>query len=457
MNHEEYKELLALEALGALDVGAQETLLAHLATCAGCQAELSELRDTAAMLVYTVAPVAPPAGLRARVLEGIRNQGNGLASEPLRATVPRTDFNEPVEAPSNVVTLAAKKSAHEGLTTRRSTFVFGAIAAGLVIATLVAALALLWKRDSETRTQLARASDSLQASQATEARLAESLKQTQAELSRERDATAADATPTSGATPQTDAGADTARVASRNNELRTELARIAGRNETLQANINRLSNRTDELQAELARSSTLDHERQAEIARLTNLNRETQAQLAALANRNRELQIEITRLASRDTELQTQVARFTNQTNELQSEVARLTRRSGDLQNELARRREADSLITAPGSRAVALAGTKAAPGATAKLIYDRQSGNVALFAYDLPPAPPGKTYQLWLIAGGKPQSAGVFTTDREGRAVLRSQVPRGGRNASVFAVTLEPAGGVSAPTGDKYLLSPAS
>ncbi|MDQ3653186.1 MAG: anti-sigma factor, partial [Acidobacteriota bacterium] len=61
MNHEEYKELLALEALGALDEDAEGTLLAHLATCAECQAESSELRDTAAMLVHTVAPVAPSA------------------------------------------------------------------------------------------------------------------------------------------------------------------------------------------------------------------------------------------------------------------------------------------------------------------------------------------------------------------------------------------------------------
>lgn len=80
------------------------------------------------------------------------------------------------------------------------------------------------------------------------------------------------------------------------------------------------------------------------------------------------------------------------------------------------------------------------------------------LFAYNLPPAPAGKAYQLWFIADLKhPVPGAVFNTDQQGRAVMRDQVPEAGRNASVFAVTLEPAGGVSAPTGEKYLLSPLS
>jgi anti-sigma-K factor RskA len=79
------------------------------------------------------------------------------------------------------------------------------------------------------------------------------------------------------------------------------------------------------------------------------------------------------------------------------------------------------------------------------------------LLADNLPPAPAGKAYQLWFIVGDKPQPGTVFTPDATGHAEVRDQAPAAGRNATVFAVTLEPSGGVSAPTGDKYLLGAAS
>ncbi|MGI8565700.1 MAG: anti-sigma factor domain-containing protein [Pyrinomonadaceae bacterium] len=462
MNHEEYKELLALEALGALDANERETLSAHLATCAECAAELRESRDAAAMLAYTIAPVMPSANLRARVLEAVRvGAGGSTIGEPPREAT-RTNRSESDGAPTNVLPLVPKKPATEGFMARGKPFAFGAIAAGLVIAALVAALAVLWKRNGDARRELARATNTLRESQAEQSRLAERLSQTQTELAGARETGTPSATPApspspDSAPPQTDTSADASRAANRNNELRAELARVAGRNNALQGDIAALSNRNNEVQAELARFSTRDSERQAEITRLTNLNRETRAQLDALSNRNRELQAEVTRLAGRNNELQTQVARFSTQASELQSEVARLTRRSSDLQNELARQREAEPIVTAPDSRVIALTGTGVAPGARGRLVYDRRGGNVIFNAYDLPPAPPGKAYQLWLIADGKPQSAGVFTTDEAGRAVLRGQVPAGGRRASAFAVTLEPAGGSSAPTGDKYLLGKAS
>ncbi|HVF66731.1 MAG TPA: anti-sigma factor [Pyrinomonadaceae bacterium] len=72
MRHEEYKELLALEAAGALEAGERERLDAHLSSCEECRAELRELSDAAASLAYTVAPVAPPRAMRARVLQSVR-------------------------------------------------------------------------------------------------------------------------------------------------------------------------------------------------------------------------------------------------------------------------------------------------------------------------------------------------------------------------------------------------
>lgn len=73
MRHEEYKELLAMEAAGALEAGERERLDAHLSSCEECRAELRELSDAAASLAYTVAPVKPPQALRARILQSVRD------------------------------------------------------------------------------------------------------------------------------------------------------------------------------------------------------------------------------------------------------------------------------------------------------------------------------------------------------------------------------------------------
>lgn len=142
----------------------------------------------------------------------------------------------------------------------------------------------------------------------------------------------------------------------------------------------------------------------------------------------------------------------------LQGQMERERKAAETLAKELSAEREMRELLTAPGVRMTELSGMGAAPTASAKVALDPQTGRAMLFAYNLPPAPAGKAYQLWFISDIKhPVPGAVFNTDQQGRAVLRDQVSEAGRNASVFAVTLEPASGVSAPTGDKYLLSPLS
>ena len=69
-----------------------------------------------------------------------------------------------------------------------------------------------------------------------------------------------------------------------------------------------------------------------------------------------------------------------------------------------------------------------------------------------LPPAPAGKAYEMWTIAGGTPTAAGVFQVDASGQAIHR--VPPGAGPVDVFAVTLEPESGVPAPTGPIVLAS---
>jgi hypothetical protein len=132
-----------------------------------------------------------------------------------------------------------------------------------------------------------------------------------------------------------------------------------------------------------------------------------------------------------------------------------LERARGDLgqtRNELAGARREREMLISPEMRTAQLAGTKMAESARARLTYDERTGEAMFTAAKLPPAPAGKAYQLWYIADGKPMPGSVFTTDAEGRAEMRASIPREGLRAQVFAVTLEPAGGLPAPSGEIYL-----
>lgn len=141
------------------------------------------------------------------------------------------------------------------------------------------------------------------------------------------------------------------------------------------------------------------------------------------------------------------------QNREAGQELARLSAQVREAQQQLFQQREAIEIVAAPGTRMTELAGTKLMPEAHAMLAYDK-NGRAILMAKGLPPAPAGKAYQLWFIAGGKPMPGKVFTTDASGAGALKDQIPPEARKAAVFAVTLEPENGVQSPTGAMYLSS---
>jgi anti-sigma-K factor RskA len=80
--------------------------------------------------------------------------------------------------------------------------------------------------------------------------------------------------------------------------------------------------------------------------------------------------------------------------------------------------------------------------GASGSLIVS-PSGEGTLVVRDLAAAPAGKTYEIWVIQGGKPLPAGTFAGGNRVAVLLTRPVPEG----AVVAVTLERAGGVAAPT----------
>jgi anti-sigma-K factor RskA len=70
--------------------------------------------------------------------------------------------------------------------------------------------------------------------------------------------------------------------------------------------------------------------------------------------------------------------------------------------------------------------------------------GEAVLAVSELPAAPAGKTYEIWVIEGKTPRRAGLFEGDDPQDVVpLTRRVPEG----AVVAVTVERDGGVDAPT----------
>jgi anti-sigma-K factor RskA len=98
------------------------------------------------------------------------------------------------------------------------------------------------------------------------------------------------------------------------------------------------------------------------------------------------------------------------------------------------------------------MAGQPVAPRASARAFWSRSRGLIVT-ASSLPPLPAGRTYQLWIIVGEKPVGAGFIRPGADGAVDAVFTAPIDYANAAAFAVTLEPEGGMPAPTGDKYLV----
>jgi anti-sigma-K factor RskA len=72
----------------------------------------------------------------------------------------------------------------------------------------------------------------------------------------------------------------------------------------------------------------------------------------------------------------------------------------------------------------------------------------VMLIASNLPPAPSGKIYEMWVIPkGGAPRPAGLFQSTSGGTAMHVLSGPVDASTVAAIAVTLEPEAGSAGPT----------
>lgn len=156
---------------------------------------------------------------------------------------------------------------------------------------------------------------------------------------------------------------------------------------------------------------------------------------ASLQRRIQGLEEELRFALARTTEVQQQLVQY-----RVASDDARRTR----------------AILAASDMRRIDMAGQKAAPGASGRAFWSATEGLVVAFDR-LPATAADRVYQLWVIPpGGAPISAALLDLQPDGRALALGAAGSAPRVGTV-AVTLEPAGGVAAPTGDMIVVGALS
>jgi anti-sigma-K factor RskA len=113
-------------------------------------------------------------------------------------------------------------------------------------------------------------------------------------------------------------------------------------------------------------------------------------------------------------------------------------------------------VLAGPQTVTAALAPTPAGGAASGRVLVDASSGETAVVLAGLGAVPPGAVFELWAIRGERPpEPAGLLAPGAEGSVVARgSSVPRPAE-VTAFAVSIEPAGGSTSPTGPIVLAGP--
>jgi anti-sigma-K factor RskA len=82
MSHEEANDLLALDAVGALEASDREEIERHLSTCASCRHLAAQYADVASLLPAALDPAPPPARLRRNLMAQVYGEATSKAPAP---------------------------------------------------------------------------------------------------------------------------------------------------------------------------------------------------------------------------------------------------------------------------------------------------------------------------------------------------------------------------------------
>jgi anti-sigma-K factor RskA len=110
------------------------------------------------------------------------------------------------------------------------------------------------------------------------------------------------------------------------------------------------------------------------------------------------------------------------------------------------------SLLEQPGATHIFLATQPGVQPSKADVYLSNKEQRLLVSA-DMPPAPPGKVYQLWFLTPA-PRSAGLMPTDQSGHGFTQVSIPPdiAALKGTGAAITLEPEGGSTKPTMPIYV-----
>jgi len=154
--------------------------------------------------------------------------------------------------------------------------------------------------------------------------------------------------------------------------------------------------------------------------------------------------------------MQTRVANLEAQLAQAQTQVASADRLTAEARTVALRAQSAMGVFAALDVARIELAGQPVAQMARARALWSRERGMVFTVS-NLPALPPGRVYQVWVVTAQAPVSAGLLTPDGSGGGSVYFETPVDILPPVAVAVTLEPAGGVPAPTGAAYLVGKPS
>ncbi|MEO7142085.1 MAG: anti-sigma factor [Bryobacteraceae bacterium] len=133
-------------------------------------------------------------------------------------------------------------------------------------------------------------------------------------------------------------------------------------------------------------------------------------------------------------------------------ELAEARQQAARTQMDLSRVHQALQFLDQPETKQIGFGAGQPQPP-RGNVFVNPRSG-VLLIASNLPPAPNGKIYEMWVIPkGGAPQPAGLFQSDADGSAFHIVPGPIDTATTAAVAVSMEPEAGSASPT--KIVIAP--
>jgi len=116
--------------------------------------------------------------------------------------------------------------------------------------------------------------------------------------------------------------------------------------------------------------------------------------------------------------------------------------------------RQLREMLSAPEIQIEPLRPVKARDAARGHVLCNTDRRAWLFHVFNVPTPPAGKEYQVWFITQKEgPVSAGLFTPDQTGTGlIMAASPPQLVGKVSAVAVTLEPAGGLTKPSGEIFL-----